>query len=95
MHCTVKTATLPPLRVTPELKKSIEAVLEDGETLSSFMLQAVTEKAQVRREQRAFIRKAMARSRQAERTGKYVAADAVYRRLEQVLVRAKRKVDRR
>lgn len=91
----MKTATLPPLRVSPRLKKSIEAVLEEGETVSAFMLHAVAHEAQVRREQRAFIRKAMARSRHAERTGAYVPAETVFGRLEEVLTRAKRKAPRR
>lgn len=91
----MKTATLPPLRVSPELKKSIEAVLDEGETVSAFMLHAVTHEAQVRREQRAFLRKALARSRAAERTGKYVASETVFGRLEDALKTAKRKAKRR
>ena len=38
----MKTRTLPPLRVTRELRASAEAVLDEGETLSSFVLDAVT-----------------------------------------------------
>ncbi|MEJ8839589.1 YlcI/YnfO family protein [Ramlibacter sp. AN1133] len=33
----MKTATLPAIRVEPELREKIEAVLDQGETLSSFM----------------------------------------------------------
>ena len=33
----MKTATLPAIRVEPELREKIESVLEQGETLSSFM----------------------------------------------------------
>jgi hypothetical protein len=91
----MKTATLPPLRVSPELKKRIEGVLEEGETLSSFMLEAVTQKAQVRREQRAFLRKAMERSRQTERSGSFIPAEKVFDRLEEVLDRARQKAKRR
>lgn len=91
----MKTATLPPLRVSLELKKKIEGVLEEGETLSSFILEAVTQKAQVRREQRAFLRKATARSRQAERTGNFVPAGKVFDRLDEVLDRARQKAKRR
>lgn len=91
----MKTATLPPLRVSPRFKKSIEAVLEEGETVSAFILQAVAHQAQVRHEQRAFIRKAMARSREAERTGASVSAEKVYDRLEGVLADAKRRASRR
>lgn len=34
---TMKTATLPAIRVEPELREKIESVLDQGETLSSFM----------------------------------------------------------
>lgn len=91
----MKTATLPPLRISPELKKKIEGVLEEGETLSSFMLEAVTQKAQVRREQRAFLRKAMERSRQSRRTGTFVPGERVLERLEEVLDRARQRTKRR
>jgi hypothetical protein len=91
----MKTATLPPLRIDPKLKRGIEAVLEDGESLSSFMLAAITHRAQTRREQRAFLRKAEARSRRAERSGRYVPATEVFERLESILAQAKRRSTRR
>jgi len=34
----MKTATIPPLRVDPELRKSVENLLNKGETLSSFVI---------------------------------------------------------
>jgi len=37
----MKTKTLPPLRVTPGLRREAEAVLADGETLSAFILDSV------------------------------------------------------
>ncbi len=37
----MKSATLPSLRVDPALREAAEAVLEEGETLSSFVEQAV------------------------------------------------------
>jgi hypothetical protein len=91
----MKTTTLPPLRVAPKVRKAIEEVLEEGETLSAFMLEAVEEKAAVRREQQVFIAKALRRSRQAERTGRYVPADEVFKRLEGVLARARGKSSKR
>jgi hypothetical protein len=90
--CAVKKTTLPPLRVNPKLRREIEAVLEEDETLSAFMLEAIEARAQSRREQRAFVDKALARSKDTAKTKKYVAANAVFKRLEQVLTRAKVKV---
>jgi hypothetical protein len=87
----MRKTSLPPLRVTPQFRKSIQAVLDEGESLSAFMLDAVAKKAEVRREQRAFVARAEARSREVSRTGKYVTGDAVFARLEGVLARAKRK----
>ena len=90
----MKTAILPPLRVDPRVKRSLQSVLKDGETLSAFMLEAVTQTAAVRRAQRAFVAKAEARSRKAERTDKTVPSEVVFKRLEQVLAR-KRKASAR
>ena len=39
----MKTATLPSLRVEPELRDAAESVLQAGETLSSFVETAVRE----------------------------------------------------
>ncbi len=89
MQLTVKTTTLPPIRVAPNVRKAIESVLDTGETLSAFMLEAVKEKAQLRSEQRSFLAKALARSRTAERTGEFVRGNAVFKRLERVLARTK------
>ncbi len=56
----MKTTTLPPLRVTPELRASAEAVLDKGETLSSFVLDAVTRSIEQRRSQQQFIARGLA-----------------------------------
>ncbi len=90
MHVQMKSKTLPPLRVDPKLRKSIELVLEEGESLSAFMLEAITRQAEVRREQREFVAKALKRSKEAARSGEYVREDVVYKRLERVLDDAKR-----
>ncbi len=85
MHLIVKTTTLPPIRVAPNVRK----VLEEGESLSAFMLKAVKEKAELRSEKRSFLAKALARSRKTERTGEFVRGNAVFKRLERVLARTK------
>ena len=50
----MKTATLPAVRVTPDLRHLAEAVLKDGETLSMFVEDSVRKQAQRREEDRAF-----------------------------------------
>ncbi len=58
-----RSATLPPIRVAPETKASLEAVLRDGESLTQFIENAVCREAEFRAEQNA----AIARARKALR----------------------------
>jgi predicted transcriptional regulator len=88
----MKTTTLPPLRVTQALRESAEAVLDEGETLSSFVLDAVTRSIEQRRSQQAFIARGLASREKARRTGRYVSADAVMRKLRGRLVKARRAI---
>jgi predicted HicB family RNase H-like nuclease len=39
----MKTATFPSVRVEPELREAAESVLQEGESLSSFVEQAIRE----------------------------------------------------
>jgi hypothetical protein len=91
----MKTATLPPLRVDPRLKKSILALLEPGETLSSFSIKAIAKAAARRKAEKAFIARALASERQAERTGRWASHEAVMAKAEAVVARAKRRTTRR
>ena len=59
-----RTATLPPIRVTPETKASLEGVLREGESLTQFIEKAVRDEAAFRAEQKA----AVARAKQALRS---------------------------
>ena len=78
----MRTTTFPPLRVTPALRSSAEAVLEDGETLSAFVLASVEQQIEMRRTRDAFIERGLASGERARRSGKYVSADAVLRKLK-------------
>ena len=51
----MKTATIPSLRVDPELRTAAEDVLEEGESLSSFVEQSIRDGVQRRQAQREFI----------------------------------------
>jgi hypothetical protein len=90
----VKTTTLPPLRVTQELRESAEAVLAEGETLSSFVLDAVTRSIEQRRSEQAFIARGMASREKAKRSRRYIPAGAVIRKLRGRLAKAKRNAAR-
>jgi hypothetical protein len=85
----MKTKTLPPLRVTPELRRDAESVLAQGETLSAFVLESVARNIEARRAQRVFIERGLASGERARKTGKYVTAEAVLRKLTRRLESAR------
>lgn len=86
----MKTATLPSLRVEPELRDQIEAVLKDGETLSAFMEDAVRSGIRRRNMQRDFLAKTLAAEQEAEAAG-YHSAEDVLRELEEIVSQAEHK----
>jgi predicted transcriptional regulator len=85
----MKTKTLPPLRVTPELRRDAESVLVEGETLSAFVLESVARNIEARRAQQAFIERGLASAARARKSGKYVSAEAVLRKLSRRLESAR------
>lgn len=87
----MKTSTIPALRVDPELRKAAERVLEEGETLSSFVLESVRRRIEERRAQAEFIARGLASERRARRSGSYVPAADVLAKLGARLKRARRK----
>ena len=84
----MKTATIPSLRVQPELRQAAEAVLQEGETLSSFVEEAVRRNVTYRRAQQDFIARGLAARDAARASGEYVDAaevlDKLGKRLAQV-----------
>ena len=87
----MKTTTIPPLRVSPDLRKQAEAVLEQGETLSGFVLDALTRSIEYRKARQEFIARGLTSAAQAKKTGKYVSAERVIEKLAGKLVKAKRR----
>ncbi len=73
----MKSATIPSLRVEPELRHAVETALHNGETMSNFMEEAL--RAQVRRRQfqEDFIARGLASRNKAKQTGEYYDADDV------------------
>ena len=81
----MKTATIPSVRVDPEFRAEVEAVLADGESLSEFVEDSIRASVERRRFQVDFIARGL-RSRDAARlTGDYVEADDVVARLQHKL----------
>jgi hypothetical protein len=87
---TMKSSTLPPLRVSGELRRQAEAVLEKGETLSGMVLDAVTRNIDYRRARREFIERGIASGTAAELSGKYITAERVLGKLARRLHKARK-----
>ncbi len=87
----MKTATIPSLRVAPELRHAAESVLQEGETLSGFVEQSLRANIERRRFQQEFVARGLASRDEALRTGEYFPAEEVQRELEEMLVQAEAK----
>lgn len=81
----MKTATLPSVRVEPELRAEVESLLGEGESLSSFVEASIRASVERRRSQADFIARGL-RARDAARlSGDYVDADALVDGLQRKL----------
>ena len=87
----MKTATIPSLRVDPELRHAAESVLQDGETLSGFVELSLRANIERRRLQQEFVARGLASREQARLTGEYYPAEDVQRELEAMLTQAEAK----
>lgn len=88
----MKTATIPSLRVEPEFRDEVEAVLGEGETLSEFVEAAIRAGVARRRVQTEFIARGLRSRDEAQRTGDYVEADVVLGGLQRKLDAARKRV---
>ena len=87
----MKTATIPSLRVEPALREAAEALLQEGETLSSFVEASVRAQVRKRQVQDEFIKRGLASRDTARETGVYYSIDEVVGELRQMLTDAKAK----
>ena len=85
----MKTATLPPIRVAPDFRLELEGVLEQGETLSQFVENAVRSTVAKRKNQAEFIRRGIAAIEATQRDGSGISADHVLAKLEARLAAAR------
>ncbi|MFB9951493.1 YlcI/YnfO family protein [Rhizobium puerariae] len=81
----MKTATIPSLRVDPELRAAAESVLKEGETLSAFLEDSLRRQISYRKTQAEFIARGLASLAEAKRTGIYHDADDVHDELKAML----------
>lgn len=85
----MKTATLPSLRVDPQLRDAAQSVLEEGETLSGFIEASVRESIGRRRARAEFLARGLASREQAQASGVYFAAADVQAEMTQMLNQAR------
>ncbi|MHB1528967.1 MAG: YlcI/YnfO family protein [Acidiferrobacteraceae bacterium] len=88
----MKTTTIPPLRVSPALRKQAEAVLEQGETLSGFVLESLNRNIEYRKARQEFLARGLASAAIAKKSGKYVPADRVIGKLARKLAKVKQRL---
>lgn len=87
----MKTATLPSLRVDPELRAAAESVLKEGESLSAFVENSVKAQIHYRKTQAEFIARGLAAREEAKRTGVYYTTEDVLGMMRKKLEKAKAK----
>jgi len=86
----MKTSVIPQVRVEPELRAELEAVLKQGETLSEFVEASVRSAIEFRRAQNQFHERGEAAWQDYQRTGLSSSAGDVVDKL-QAKLDAKRK----
>ena len=86
----MKTAVLPPLRVDPGLRKDVEDVLNENETISKFTENAVRAQVNLRKAQSEFISRGLVSRDKAIKTGTYISSGDMLFQLEQMLTKAKK-----
>lgn len=87
----MKTATFPPIRVTPELREATESVLSEDETLSKFAEQAIRALVERRQAQNDFIQRGLTSRDKARQAGHYISAEQVMDDLNKMYEQAKLK----
>lgn len=85
----MKTATLPPIRVAPDFRLELEGVLEQGESLSQFVENAVRNTVAKRKNQAEFVRRGIVAIEATKRDGSGIPAAVVIAKLETKLADAK------
>ena len=81
----MKTATIPPLRITPELRQAAESVLRDDETLSGFVESSLVRQIECRRMHQNSIARGVASREMANETAKYVTKEDSLAALDTIL----------
>jgi hypothetical protein len=87
-----RSATLPPIRVAPETKAGLEAVLREGESLTQFIESAVRREAEFRTEQNAAVARAKKALRSADKGAGVMTAEDFLAGMEQRAEAARQRI---
>ena len=87
----MKTATMPALRVEPELRQAAEEILRPGETLSAFVEDSLRRNVAFRRTQQEFIARGLVSRDEAKKSGVYFSADEVLAELDDIITDTQKK----
>ena len=79
----MKSATLPAVRVEPELRSELESVLGETETISTFVEQAVRGAVNYRRAQAEFLARGERAWQEYQHTGQSRPASEVFDRIQE------------
>jgi hypothetical protein len=85
-----KSRTIPPLRVSEKLRADAESVLAPGETLSAFVMDAVSRTIDFRKSQLDFIARGISSAERARAENDYVSVDKAIAGLRKGLATAQR-----
>lgn len=88
----MKSAVIPQVRVAPELRAELQAVLQEGESLSGFVEAAVRSAVAFRRVQVDFHRRGQASWEHYQATGESVSGAEVLAKLQSKLDARRRRV---
>lgn len=81
----MKSATIPPLRVTPELREAAESVLRDDESLSAFVESSLIKHIEWRKMQKEFIARGLSARESSRHSGEFVSKEASLAALDAIL----------
>lgn len=87
----MKSSTFPSVRVEPELRQAAEKLLQEGESLSSFVEKSIRNQVRQRELQYQFIERGLKSGRDAKASGEYHSAEDVLAELDQILSDARSK----
>ncbi len=91
----MKTATIPPVRVSAKFRAELDKSLEKGETLAALIEKAVSSELLRRKSQTEFVRRGLAAVARTQAAGDGIPADAVITKLEARLAAARQTLARK